>query len=376
MARRAGASFILLLALLFLNFLYSPTSYRPTGTTPAGRTVINILPWTRLLGIAGRGGAEGEAQVVDTAGIDFRWGLKKIEVPQAWEVTQGSDDMVVAVIDSGIDRNHPALKGRMWINQDEIPENNIDDDNNGYIDDVYGWDFRDNDNDSLKGTSIHWHGTFIAGLIAANIDSSGIIGVAPHVRIMDLRFLASNNYFWESDWDEFTEAVNYAVDNGAAIINLSIYSYRAPPPDFHRAIKRAVANGIIVVGIAGNDSSSIQYPGKYDEVIAVSAIDKADKLASYSNFGPEVELAGPGTEVNSILPGGRYGRSSGTSLAAAHVTGTIALLLSLHPDLSLPQVREALAHSSRDLGKPGRDERFGYGLVNAATTVNYTSFGP
>jgi subtilisin family serine protease len=325
---------------------------------------------------AGQGGAGGKAQVLDIADISFRWGLKKIKAPQAWEMTQGLDDIVVAVIDSGIDHSHISLAGRMWINQDEIPKNNMDDDNNGYIDDVYGWDFRDNDNDSLRGTSIHWHGTFVAGLIAANVDPSGIIGVAPQIKIMDLRFLSSNNYFWESDWDKFIEAVNYAVDNGADIINLSIYSYKTPPPDFHQAIKRAIEHGIIIIGIAGNNSSSVRYPGKYDEVIAVSAIDETDRLASYSNFGPEVEIAGPGTDVSSIVAGGGYGRSSGTSFAAAHLTGTIALLLSLHPDLSLAQLRDVLAHSSHDLGSPGRDEKFGYGLVNAANALNYLSLGP
>ncbi len=374
MAKRV--CFLLLLVLPLLSFVYFPNSYRPNHVTIMERPVVNILSPTHFLGIAGRGGAEGEAQALDTAGISFRWGLRKIEAPQAWKVTHGLDDIVVAVIDSGIDRNHRALEEELWINQDEVPGNSIDDDNNGYIDDRYGWDFRDDDNDSLAGTPIHWHGTFIAGLIAANIDSSGIIGVAPQIKLMDLRFLGSNNYFWESDWDKFTAALNYAVDNGANIINMSIFSYRAPPPDFHRAIKRAVANGITVIGIAGNNASSVQYPGRYDEVIAVSAIDKRDRLASYSNFGPEVEIAGPGTEVNSILPGGGYGRSSGTSFAAAHLTGSIALLLSLHPDLSLAQVREVLAHSAGDLGKPGRDEKFGYGLVNAATMVNYIGLRP
>ena len=151
----------------------------------------------------------------------LNWGIVKIGVPEAWHTTHGSEDVVVAVIDSGIDYTIPQLAGRMWINEDEIPGNGIDDDHNGYIDDMHGWDFRDTDNGSLRGSKIHWHGTFAASIIAAWPGENATVGVAPGVRIMDVRFLDSKGLFYGSDWRRFAQAINYAVDNGARIINLT-----------------------------------------------------------------------------------------------------------------------------------------------------------
>jgi len=142
------------------------------------------------------------------------WGLGRIYAQQAWEISHGDGNVVVAVIDSGIDTSIPQLAGSMWSNEDEIPANGIDDDHNGYIDDINGWDFRDNDNSSLVGTPIHGHGTTVASIIAARPGELPIVGVAPGVRLMDVRFLDSANKFRSSDWRTFVEAIEYAVDNG------------------------------------------------------------------------------------------------------------------------------------------------------------------
>ncbi len=325
-----------------------------------------------LLTVPGGGPpAGGAGGFVLPAGASLRWGLSAVHAPQAWQLTQGSDDIVVAVIDSGIDRTIPVLADRMWRNPDEVPGNGIDDDGNGYVDDVYGWDFRDDDPDSLSGTPIHGHGTFVAGLIAAAFDAAtGAGGVAPRVRLMDLRFLDSRALFYARDWRKLAAAIDYAVDNGARVINLSVYAKLTPPAYVRDALRRAVAHGVLVVGIAGNDGTDrVGYFGKWPEVLAVGAVDRNGRPARFSNRGPEVDLAGPGVQVVSFSPGGELVAGSGTSFAAPHVAGTAALLLSLHPDLSLEELVELLTGTAEDLDAPGPDPATGAGLVDAGAAV-------
>ncbi len=317
------------------------------------------------------GGAGYSSSPERPAQGNLRWGLEAIEAPEAWQVTEGADDIVVAVIDSGVDRRVPFLASRMWHNPGEIPGNGIDDDRNGYVDDVYGWDFQDGDPDSLSGSSLNWHGTFVAGLIAAAVDtSSGVGGVAPRVRLMDVRFLDSKGVFYTSDWGRLARAIDYAVDNGARIINLSIYTALRPPKFVHSAIRRAVEKGVLVVTIAGNQGADrVSYFGRWPEVITVGAVDKSGRPASFSNRGREVDLAGPGVRVLSLVPGGRVMAASGTSFAAPHVAGTAALLLSLHPDMPLSELTQLLMRTARDVGPRGEDDATGWGLVNAGEAV-------
>ncbi|HAF71498.1 TPA: hypothetical protein DCL37_09225 [Candidatus Acetothermia bacterium] len=336
-----------------------------------GVAVLILGLWVFILGGSPGGPAGGAGGFVLPSGAPVRWGLAAIHAPQAWQVTQGREDVVVAVIDSGIDRTIPALSDRMWTNPDEIPGNGIDDDKNGYIDDVYGWDFRDMDPDSLSGTPLNGHGTFVAGLIAAAFDAtSGAGGVAPRVRIMDLRFLDSRGLFYTSDWRRLAAAVDYAVENGARVINMSIYAKLTPPGYVHAAIRRAVARGVLVVGITGNEGSDrVGYFGRWPEVLAVGAVDRYGRPASFSNRGPEVALAGPGVQVVSFSPGGELTTGSGTSFAAPHVAGTAALLLSLHPDLSQEELLELLLSTAVDVATPGPDGATGAGLVDAGAAV-------
>jgi subtilisin family serine protease len=298
------------------------------------------------------------------------WGIPKINTPQAWNITHGSKDIIIAMIDSGVDFSIPQLALSMWVNEDEIPENGIDDDRNGYVDDIHGWDFRDNDNSSLIGTKLHWHGTFTASIIAAWPGDNAIVGIAPGVKIMDLRFLDSKNLFYGSDWKKFAQAIDYAVDNGARIINLSVYANAKPPGVLEQALRRAMQHGVIIVGIAGNDGTAqVSYPGKYDFVIAVSATDRNDQLARFSNYGSEVTVTAPGDKITSLFPGGIAGTSSGTSFAAPHVTGALALILSVNPSMTADQALTILEGSAMDLGSQGRDRQFGYGLINVYNAV-------
>jgi len=299
------------------------------------------------------------------------WGILRISAPDAWTITHGRSDVVVAVIDTGIDSSIPQLEASMWVNPREIPRNGVDDDGNGYADDIHGWDFRDGDNSSLIGTDLHWHGTFVAGIIAAQPGEVPIVGVAPGVRIMDVRFLDSSNKFSSRDWNTFAEAIDYAVNNGADIINMSIFANGRPPASLENAIRRAVQSGVVIIGIAGNTGQTgVLYPGKYDDVYAVSATSENDLLASFSRWGPEVALCAPGEGITSFLPGGQTATRSGTSFAAPHVTGTLALILSAFPSLSPTQAVDVLMGSLIDLGTRGFDSSFGQGLIDAFEAVN------
>ena len=299
------------------------------------------------------------------------WGLARIGAPEAWRISHGNPKVVIAVIDSGIDTSIPQLKESLWVNEAEIPGNGIDDDRNGYVDDIHGWDFRDGDNSSLIGSPIHWHGTFTAGIIAARPGELPVVGIAPGVRVMDVRFLNSANQFLSSDWRTFVEAIEYAVDNGARIINLSVFANGRPPGYFEDALRNAAARGVLIVGISGNTGETgVLYPAKYDTVYAVSATTQGDLAAGFSAYGPEVFACGPGERIVSFVPGGATSTRSGTSFAAPHVSGTLALILSAHPGISPDDAIEILRRSLVDLGTRGFDEWFGHGLVDAYEAVS------
>jgi len=301
----------------------------------------------------------------------INWGLVRIGAPDAWWIHHGDPRVVVAVIDSGIDTSIPQLQESLWVNEDEIPGNGVDDDRNGYVDDLHGWDFRDGDSSSLVGTSIHWHGTFSAGIIAARPGELPIVGVAPGVRIMDVRFLNSSNQFLSSEWRTFAEAVDYAVANGAQIINLSVFANGRPPGYFEEAVQRAARRGVLVVGISGNTGGAgVLYPAKYDTVYAISATTRDDLAAGFSSHGPEVFACAPGERIVSFIPGGGTSTRSGTSFAAPHVSGTLALILSAHPGIAPADAIAILRRTAADLGARGFDEWFGYGLVDAHAALS------
>ncbi|MBC7092616.1 S8 family serine peptidase [Candidatus Bipolaricaulota bacterium] len=315
-------------------------------------------------------GGIGAAGAPCPEGARVPWGVERIRAPEAWLHTTGVPEVVVAVIDSGIDRTVPQLAKALWVNPGEIPGNGVDDDGNGYVDDVYGWDFRDGVPTHFRQTPIHWHGTFVAGIIAAQHGLGEVAGVAPRIRIMDVRFLDGKGLFYTKDWALLAAAIDYAVNNGARVINLSLYAKIKPAAVVEEALARAAAKGVIVVGIAGNESrGEVFYPAKYPSVLAVAATDRRDALASFSNWGPEVAVAAPGEGISSVLPGGAVGTYSGTSFAAPHVSGTLALILSANPGLTSTEAVNLLLRSCAEVGDGGRDPRFGAGLINAGRAV-------
>jgi subtilisin family serine protease len=233
------------------------------------------------------------------------WGLNNINALEAWDITTGNSNVVVAVLDSGVDYNHPDLAANIWKNQAEITGTpGVDDDSNGKIDDARGWDFVDDDNDPMDSDD---HGTHVAGTIAAEgNNSAGITGVVWTAQIMPLRFLDALGSGTVAD---AIEAIDYAIDNGAKIINASYGSYTFSPLE-RDAIATARDAGILFVAAAGNDnwnndSATKHYPSSYDlaNIIAVAATDQSDARASFSNYGvTSVDVAAPGKFILSARP--------------------------------------------------------------------------
>lgn len=273
----------------------------------------------------------------------------------AWSQTKGNTSVIVGVIDTGIDINHPELKGQIWKNPGEIPGDGIDNDNDGYIDDVYGWDFANDDNTVFDSADYDDHGTHVAGIIAAKNDSFGVVGVAPNVKIMPLKFLTADG---GTIADEI-EALSYAKAKGVKIINMSLGGYGFSQAEYD-AIKNMDALIVAASGNEGanNDDSDPSYPASYDlpNIISVAAMDNNGQIPYWSNYGATtVDLAAPGVDIVSTIPGdnGNYAFAytyfSGTSMAAPFVTGTAALLLSKYTSFSPLTIKDCILDTTNYL---------------------------
>ncbi len=307
--------------------------------------------WTEQWGLDNT----GQRLFLGTAGTE---GSANVDIDglQALGVTTGDPGVVVAVIDDGVDFSHPDLAGQAWTNPGESgagrETNGIDDDGNGYIDDVHGWDFCHNDN-TVHDPDDDYHGTHVAGTIAASLDGGGVVGVAPGVRIMALKFISSNQVCGFDS--QAIAAINYAKHFGVHIANASWGSYTAPASA--PALKNAIAtSGLLFVASAGNGDGTIGFdndtepfpaiPASFDlpNIVSVAAIDNSGRLAEFSNYGKKtVDIAAPGVAILSSVPafdGNEAGWAwlDGTSMAAPHVTGTAALVLSMTPSLATDPV--------------------------------------
>jgi subtilisin family serine protease len=287
------------------------------------------------------------------------WGMTKIQAPTAWDLSTGTG-VVVAVVDTGIDAAHPDLAAALWSNPGEIPGNGLDDDGNGYADDVYGWDCVTED---PLPSDVHGHGSHVAGTIAAAGNNGvGVIGLAFNAKLMAVKGLNDSGNGTSAD---LAQALVYAADNGADVINNS-WGGMGTDPVIDGAVAYAVNLGAVVVAAAGNSNTNVDtfYPARLPGVIAVSAFDSNDLKASFSNYGSRIDVAAPGVGILSTTKG-VYSSLNGTSMASPHVAGLAALILSQHPDYSASQVRQLIRQSADDVAAPGFDVHAGHGRINA-----------
>jgi subtilisin family serine protease len=275
------------------------------------------------------------------------YGLDKIDAAGAWEMERGQKSVVVADIDTGADYNHKDLINNMWRNTKEIPGDGIDNDNNGFKDDVVGVDFRDKDSRPFDDNQ---HGSHTAGTIGATGGNGvGISGVAQNASIMVLRFLGGSQGSGTSE--DAIKAIDYATKNGAQIMSNS-WGGGGFSQALFDAIERASKKDILFVAAAGNSSEDNDSTGTYPvgyklpNILGVAATDSQDALASFSNYGAKtVHLAAPGVNILSTIPGNRYAAFSGTSMATPHVAGAAVLLKSKYPKLTAVQIKQALMDS-------------------------------
>ncbi len=272
-----------------------------------------------------------------------QWSLQKSHVTDAWAlVPANAKNVLVAVIDTGIEASHPEFADKIFTNTREIPNNGVDDDHNGLIDDVHGWDFEAKNNDPSDDFN---HGSHVAGIIGAVQNNKfGIAGISAHVQILPIKWMKKGSG-WGAD---AIEAIYYASNMGAKIINASWggIGYSKALED---AVKYAESKGVLFVAASGNrgtdNDKSPQHPAnlRLPNVIAVANTDEKDELVRSSNYGViHVDIAAPGNNIVSTMMNHQFGSLSGTSMAAAHVSGVAALLLSLNPKLTAQDLKRVI----------------------------------
>ncbi len=307
----------------------------------------------------------------------YQYYINKTNVQNVWGITMGDTAIVIGIIDSGSDFLHPDLNGAFKINYNEIPNNNIDDDNNGFVDDYLGWNFIDN-NGNPTDDNIFSHGTAISGMLGARINNGiGIVSIAPKCKLLILKAFNSQGIGYDSD---VASAILYAILRGAKVLNFSfgdyIYSYL-----LRDVIRFAYSKNIVMVASAGNDASDVlHYPSAFDEVISVGASDDLDRKASFSAFGETVDIFAPGYQIltTSIVGKGSnefnndYAYISGTSFSAPIVSGISALLLSRNRNLTNEEVRGILISTTDYFPwQSGWNHNYSSGRINSLNAINY-----
>ncbi|MBN1166512.1 MAG: S8 family serine peptidase [Methanospirillaceae archaeon] len=304
--------------------------------------------------------------VPDDPDYDQLWGMQAVSAPQAWDMTTGSQDVIVAVVDTGVDYTHPDLAANMWVNSGEIPDNGIDDDNNGFVDDYYGWDFNNEDPDPMDENG---HGTHCAGTIGAvGNNGIGVAGYNWQVRIMAAPFLGSGGSGYTFD---AAQAILYATKMGARVMN---HSWGGG--SYSKVLHDALAASPAVMSIAAsNENYNLDlipvYPASYDceNIIVTAAIDSNGDLAYFSNYGKNsVDVAAPGVAILSTVLKGGYEYYKGTSMAAPQVSGLAALLSAADPDASALDIIRTIKTSVTPSGQLADKVATG-GVINAYESV-------
>jgi subtilisin family serine protease len=296
-----------------------------------------------------------------------QWALRSTRAPRTWAATLG-DGVPVAVLDSGLDLSNPDFADNVWTNPGDVPGNGLDDDGNGFVDDVHGADTVGWDGDPSDGLG---HGTAVASVIAARGDNGfGLSGMAWNAQVMPVKVLHDDGWGTTAT---VIAGLDYAIDEGARIVNMSLNGSE-PSQALDDAIHAAEARGVLVVTSAGNDGRNRDrvpsYPAseRSPSIVTVASADRRGALAPGSAFGrASVDIAGPGDKILTSDLGGRFSRRSGTSFAAAYVTGAAALLAAAHPAASATRLRAALIASSRRGGRV--DARVAGGELDAAAAL-------
>lgn len=297
-----------------------------------------VLPADVLTGIG-----EGLAQTPNDPHFPEMWNLAKIRAAAGWDITVGSPDVIIAVIDTGADASHPDLQGKL----------------------VPAYDFVNGDNDPADDQG---HGTHVAGTAAAVTNNGiGIAGMSWEAKVMPVKALGASGAGAHS-W--IANGIVWATDHGAQVINMSLGGPYTSAT-MREAVDYAWNHGVVIVAAAGNgNTSNPTYPAAYENVIGVSATTQNDERAYFSNYGSYVSVASPGVAILSTIRGGAYQAWSGTSMASPHVAGLAALVRSIHPNWTNAQVREAIEDSATDLGTPGWDAIFGWGRIDVYAALS------
>lgn len=308
-----------------------------------------------------------------------QWGIEKINAFKAWNLTKGGEDIVVAVVDDAIDINHEDLSPNIWTNPNEIPNNGIDDDANGYVDDVHGYDVADDDNDptppsATVSKSNFSHGTHCAGIVsAATNNSKGVASIGYSTKIMAVKTKLSATSGGSLSHTFY--GVQYAIAAGADVISMSFGSYYRSN-SMEALLNYGREQGIVLVGAAGNSNTdSPMFPGSYESVINVGASDQNDKRAYFSNYGPTIDVMAPGVSIYSTIGGGKgdlYAYMSGTSMACPMVSGLVGLMLSVNKNMSPEEVKTCLTHNADDISSenPQFLNKLGWGRINAFSAIS------
>lgn len=308
-----------------------------------------------------------------------QWALTKINAEQAWDFTTGSANVVIAIVDNGVKHSHEDLIGNRWVNSSEqggLPA--LDDDFNGYTDDIYGYDIADSDNDpeppsNIDNSSAFFHGTHVAGIAAAATNNgTGIASLGYNCKFMSVK--CSRN---SSDGQSLTNAqdgIFYAMRSGADIINMSFASPENAGVT-ELIVNQATSSGVVLIGAAGNDNSdSEHYPGAYANVLCVGATDENDHKAGFSNYGSWVDVMAPGTGIYSTMPvgGNTYDYKQGTSMATPLVSGLAGLVLAANSGYSPTQVKNKIIGGCINIDNlnSGLAGQLGAGRINAWHTFS------
>lgn len=276
---------------------------------------------------------------------DYQWNLPMIRTVEGWNISTGSEKVLIAVIDSGVDLDHPDLAHRLTEGYNAVDKDSPPNDDNG-------------------------HGTHVAGIIASETNNrEGVAGITWHNKIIPVKVIGTEGYGTSFD---VADGVRWAADHGADIINMSLGNYQHSDV-MKEAVNYAYKKGVVIIAATGNDNTDQpSFPAAYPEVLSVSAINGQRSRAEFSNYGAYVDVVAPGVSIPSTYPGQQYAALSGTSMAAPHVAALAGLIISLNPDMSNKEIIQVIRETAVDLGEPGTDIYYGKGLINIEAALEGT----